>query len=351
MNKAFWKGKRVFVTGHTGFKGSWLVKTLSMLGAEVSGYSDRIPTSPSIFDSINLTQALKNDFRFDIRDYSKLKSALIKSNPEIIFHLAAQPLVRKSYQDPIETYEVNVMGTLNLLIAAQELSSLKSIVNITTDKCYENNEWVWPYRETDHLGGHDPYSSSKACVEILSSSIRKSFLEKKGINLCTVRAGNVIGGGDWSDDRIIPDFARAFQNSEKLKIRNPRAIRPWQHVMEPIKGYIMLAEKLFFSDKFTGAWNFGPDTTDCIKVTEVITRMLETWPSHPGYVVEENANNVHEAKILKLDCSKVKDELNWSPTMSLSETIKLTAEWYQAYFAGEDLDALTVKQILLFTGR
>ena len=351
MNKSFWKGKKVFVTGHTGFKGSWLIKTLSILGAEVSGYSNDIPTRPSMFEDLELTKVLKNDFRFDIRDLSHLKAALAKSKPEVIFHLAAQPLVRKSYTDPVETYEVNVMGTLNLLMAAQDVSDLKCIVNITTDKCYENNEWVWPYRETDHLGGHDPYSSSKACVEILSSSIRKSFLEKKGINLCTVRAGNVIGGGDWAEDRIIPDFARAFNKNEKLKIRNPLAIRPWQHVMEPIKGYISIAEKLYSDDKFASAWNFGPEASDCIKVTEVIEKLLESWVEHPGYKVEENHNNVHEARILKLDCSKVKEQLKWVPTFSLAESLKLTAEWYKDYFENKNLNERTEKQIKMFIGQ
>ena len=351
MNKDFWKGKRVFVTGHTGFKGSWLIKTLSILGADVSGYSNEIPTKPSMFEDLNLSRVLKHDYRGDIRDLATLKKALEESCPEIIFHLAAQPLVRKSYKDPIETYEVNVMGTLNVLMAAQEVSGLKCIVNITTDKCYENNEWAWPYREIDHLGGHDPYSSSKACVEILSSSIRKSFLEKKGINLCTVRAGNVIGGGDWAEDRIIPDFARAFATSEALKIRNPGAIRPWQHVMEPIRGYILMAEHLFVDEKYATAWNFGPESSDCISVEQVIDSLLSHWTNHPGYKVQKEENMVHEANILKLDCSKVKDQLKWSPVLPLSESLKLTAEWYQDYFAKKDLETRTVNQINIFIGQ
>lgn len=350
MNKTFWKNKKVFVTGHTGFKGSWLIKTLSMLGAEVTGYSNEVPTNPSMFESLELKNLLKKDIRGDIRDEKALKEALTVSKPDIIFHLAAQPLVRKSYSDPIETYTVNVIGTLNLLMAAQEVEGLKCIVNITTDKCYENNEWVWPYRETDHLGGHDPYSSSKACAEIVSSSIRKSFLEKKGINLCTVRAGNVIGGGDFADDRIIPDFARAFSKKEKLSIRNPLAIRPWQHVMEPVNGYLMLADKLYSDKSFSSAFNFGPEASDCIKVTEVITELLKSWQDHPGYQIVENPQNVHEAKILKLDTSKVKDQLKWAPRMTLSESLKLTSEWYKAYFEKKDLNSLTESQINKFIG-
>jgi CDP-glucose 4,6-dehydratase len=348
MNKAFWCGKKVLVTGHTGFKGTWLSLTLKSLGAKVVGFSDNVPTSPSAFELTGLKNLLDDDIRGDIRDLVALKEAFTKHQPEILFHLAAQSLVRKSYTDPVETYSTNVMGTLNVLLSVQESLKMKSIVCITTDKCYENKEWVWPYRESDHLGGHDPYSSSKACSEILAASMRNSFLKAKGIHLATVRAGNVIGGGDWAESRIIPDLVRAYEAKQKLEVRNPSAIRPWQHVMEPVIGYLMIAEKLHDNADFAEAWNFGPEEHDCLSVQTVIEETLATWKEHPGWKFVGDKMNLHEAQILKLDCSKAKAQTGWKPKMSLRDSLKLTSDWYQAYFKSSDMNQVTTQQIEMF---
>lgn len=345
MDKAFWKNKRVFITGHTGFKGSWLVMMLKDAGAIVGGYSKDIPTNPSAFESCKISEILEKDYRGDIADFEKFKSALKEFKPEIMFHMAAQPLVRLSYSDPFDTYRTNVMGTLSVLMAANECELLSTIVNITTDKCYENKEWRWGYREIDNLGGHDPYSSSKACAEILSASIRDSFLTKSKKKMATVRAGNVIGGGDWAADRIIPDFMRAFEKKEKLQIRNPKATRPWQHVMEPLDGYLTLAEKMYSDEKFVGAWNFGPEDKDAQPVEKVVATLHKFLPSHPGIEVVGNQGQPHEANFLKLDCSKAKSLLNWYPRFDLEVALKFTAAWYQCLFEGGDLRLKTWEQI------
>lgn len=345
MNKNFWKDKRVFITGHTGFKGSWLVMTLKDAGAIVAGYSKDIPTNPSIFEACKVGELLAQDDRGDIADHEKFKRSLLKFNPEVLFHMAAQPLVRLSYKDPFDTYQTNVMGTLSVLMAANECPSLSTIINITTDKCYENKEWAWGYREIDPLGGHDPYSSSKACAEIVSASIRDSFLAKNNKKMATVRAGNVIGGGDWALDRIIPDFMRAFEKDEKLQIRNPYATRPWQHVMEPLHGYITLAEKLYADPKFVGPWNFGPEDHDCRPVEYIVSTLHKFMPKHRGVEVVGNMGQPHEANFLKLDCSKIKSQLKWSPKFNLETALKFTADWYQTAFNGEDLQRKTLEQI------
>lgn len=345
MNKAFWKGKRVFVTGHTGFKGSWLVMMLKDAGAIVAGYSREIPTTPSLFEACNVNECLEKDFRGDIVDHAKFKKDLHAFAPEILFHLAAQPLVRLSYKDPFETYNTNVMGTLSVLMAANECSSLSTIINITTDKCYENKEWSWGYREIDPVGGHDPYSSSKACAEILSASIRDSFLSKNNKRMATVRAGNVIGGGDWADDRIIPDFMRAFQRKEKIQIRNPYAIRPWQHVMEPLDGYITLAEKLFEDNKYSGAWNFGPEDKDCKNVEFIVTTLHHLMPEHQGVDVVGNNGQPHEAQFLKLDCSKARNILKWQSKFDANKALEFTADWYNCFIHGGNLRTKTLEQI------
>lgn len=345
MNKIFWKGKRVFATGHTGFKGSWMVMMLKDAGAIVGGYSREIPTKPSVYEACHISEMLDADHRGDISDYDKFKKALHDFKPEILFHMAAQPLVRFSYRDPFDTYQTNVMGTLSVLMAANECESLKTIVNITTDKCYENKEWHWGYREVDPVGGHDPYSSSKACAEILSASIRDSFLSKSGKRMSTARAGNVIGGGDWAEDRIIPDFFRAYQKKEKLSIRSPQAVRPWQHVMEPLDGYMTLAEKMHQDEKFIGAWNFGPDDKDC-KNVDFITSTLHRFVSdHKGIEVTGNTNQPHEATFLKLDCSKAKALLKWHPRFDVEKALEFTADWYQCQFAGGDLLQKSLEQI------
>lgn len=345
MNKSFWKGKRVFVTGHTGFKGSWLVMMLKDAGAIVGGFSREVPTNPSVYQSCLISELLEQDDRGDIANFELFNKSLHGFKPEILFHLAAQPLVRLSYKDPFDTYQTNVMGTLSVLMAANECASLKTIVNITTDKCYENKEWSWGYRENDPVGGHDPYSSSKACAEILSASIRNSFLSKSGKYLATARAGNVIGGGDWADDRIIPDFMRAFKKKEKIQIRNPLAIRPWQHVMEPLEGYMTLAEKLHQDESLAEAWNFGPDEKDCKNVDYIISTLKRLIPTHAGIDNIGNANQPHEAHFLKLDCSKAKERLNWHPKFHVEKALQFTADWYTCQFNGEDLRQKSLEQI------
>ncbi len=350
MNKSFWNGKKVFLTGHTGFKGSWLVMMLKNAGAKVAGYSNTIPTNPSLFESCKISEFLDQDFRGDIADDKFLRSCVNAYQPEIIFHLAAQPLVRLSYHDPIETYKTNVMGTLSLLMAANECNSVKVIINVTTDKCYQNNEWSWGYREIDPLGGYDPYSSSKACVEILSNSIRNSFLNNTNKAMATARAGNVIGGGDWAENRIIPDFMRAYLNKEKLVIRNPESTRPWQHVLEPLAGYTKLAERLYGDFHFSGAWNFGPNDNDCRSVDYIVSYLKTLMPGHLGLDKEKVSSNLHEAKLLKLDCSKAKIDLNWQPKLSLEKALDFTADWYQSYFSLGNLRKKSLEQINIYEG-
>lgn len=342
---SFWKDKNVFLTGHTGFKGVWLTHMLHYLGAKVTGYSLDIPTEPSAFVLTRASELLVSDHRGDIREYDKLKRALADSGAQIVFHLAAQPLVRFSYADPFTTYSTNVMGTLNILMACNEVDSVKSIVNITTDKCYENHETSRGYTESDHLGGHDPYSSSKACSEIVSASIRSSFLAARGKHLSTVRAGNVIGGGDWAMDRIIPDFMRSYLAGEKLFLRNPQATRPWQHVMEPLWVYILLAEKNFAGPEFSEPFNIGPDREDNRPVIEVVTILQKYLIDHPGIDSTGMKNQVHEANLLMLDCAKIKKRLGWKPKLNLDNALKLTGEWYKAQFEKQDLRAVTMKQI------
>jgi CDP-glucose 4,6-dehydratase len=349
MNSNFWKGKNVLVTGHTGFKGSWLVLMMKELGAKVSGYSVNIPTNPSMFELCNVSSFLEYDFRADICDFNKLQDALAMTKPDIVFHLAAQPLVRYSYTYPIETYQTNVMGTLSVLSAFEKSSTAKVLINITTDKCYQNNEWHWGYRENDRLGGHDPYSSSKACVEIMSESFRKSFLHNSKKVMATARAGNVIGGGDFAQDRIVPDFFRAFAKNEKIKIRNPHAIRPWQHVMEPLAGYIMLAERCFVDQSYGQAWNFGPNDEGCKNVGDLINHLVSITPNHRGVEVEILQSNPHEATFLKLDCSKAKNILGWHPRFNFENNLEITKNWYIAL--DQNKLQVTLEQIRHFIGR
>ena len=341
----FWKDKHVFLTGHTGFKGAWLSLVLHYLGAKVSGYSIDVPTDPSVYQLTRLSELLIKDHRGDIRDFEKLKMALEESQAEIVFHLAAQPLVRLSYADPFTTYGSNVMGTLNLLMACHQVKTVKSIVNITTDKCYENHEVDRGYTEEDSLGGHDPYSSSKACAEIVSSSLRRSFLAASSKHMSTVRAGNVIGGGDWAMDRIIPDFMRAFKAGEKIRLRNPKATRPWQHVLEPLWVYIQLAEKNYFGPEFSEAFNVGPEKKDNRSVEEIVSLLLKHIPNHPGVDLTTSPGHVHEANLLMLDCSKAKERLGWKPRLTLEKALELTGEWYKAEFENKDMREFTLDQI------
>lgn len=343
------KNRKVLITGNTGFKGSWLSLLLHQLGAEVYGYALEPPTNPSLYNEAHLDEIVKSTIG-DIRDFQKLKATIDQIKPEIIIHMAAQPLVRASYKDPIETYSTNVMGTVNLFEAVRQSSGVKVLINVTTDKCYENREWHWGYRENEPMGGYDPYSNSKGCSELVTSSFRNSFFNPKeynkhGVALASARAGNVIGGGDWADDRLIPDFIRAIANGEELSIRSPYAIRPWQHVLEPLNGYLTLAAKLYEEGpRFAEAWNFGPDDNDAQNV-EWITKMIcEYWGENASYQIDTNPQP-HEANYLKLDCSKAKAELEWYPKWNIQKTLNSIVEWNKAWLAGENLRQICFEQI------
>ncbi len=344
MNKQFWRGKRVFITGHTGFKGGWLALWLINMGAEVYGYALMPPTGPNFFTVTNLLARMASSTISDIRDAAALAKAMQAAQPAIVFHLAAQPLVRHSYVAPMETYSVNVMGTVNLMEALRQTLSVKAVINVTTDKCYENREWVWPYRENEAMGGFDPYSSSKACSELVTAAYRRSFLEFAGIHVASARAGNVIGGGDWAADRLIPDFLRALDTGLTLSVRSPLATRPWQHVLEPLSGYLMLAEKLFTEGRsFAEAWNFGPEEADARPVqwiVEYLSGQMQdaTWQC-------DAAAQPHEAFNLKLDSSKAKAQLGWSPRWNLPTALRMTLAWHQAWKQGSDMAIISAHQI------
>ncbi|MEK9570329.1 MAG: CDP-glucose 4,6-dehydratase [Paracoccaceae bacterium] len=348
MTPSFWKDKSVFLTGHTGFKGGWIAHWLFELGASVNGFSLEPPTQPNFFTETQLQNRLTHSTIGDIRDLAALTSALNQAKPDIVIHMAAQPLVRESYSTPIETFAANVMGTVNLLEAARQVGTAKVIVNITTDKCYENKEWLWPYRENDHLGGHDPYSASKACAEIAAAAYRNSFLADANIQLASVRGGNVIGGGDWATDRLIPDFLRALDAGKTLTIRSPNATRPWQHVLEPLSGYLLLAEKLYTEGaKFAEAWNFGPNDDDAKPVSWIVEKLCAQIPSASWKT--ENAKQHHEAGLLKLDSSKAKSKLGWAPRWGLETALSKTTEWHQMWCNREDMSAVTSEQIQAYT--
>lgn len=344
-----WTNKRVFLTGHTGFKGGWLALWLAHLGAVVRGYSLDPNTTPNLFDVVKLGDKVE-DIRGDIRDPKTLDAALKEFAPEVVFHLAAQPLVKLSYIDPILTYETNVIGTARVLNAIRSISSVRAVVLITSDKCYENREWAWGYRENDPLGGYDPYSSSKACAEIVSAAFRQSYfpvekLSEHRVAIATARAGNVIGGGDWSLDRLIPDLVRGFLNNQPVPIRRPNSIRPWQYVLEPVRGYLMLAEKLLTGDpRYATAYNFGPSDDDARPVHWIADRMMKNWGGGAGWVSDEGPS-VHEAGYLKLDASRARNDLLWTPVLHLDEGIDWLIRWYKAHAEGEDMQAFTLQQI------
>lgn len=349
VNPAFWKGKRVFMTGHTGFKGSWLSLWLQQLDAAVTGYALAPPTTPSLFDSAQVADGMVS-LLGDIRDLSALKSAMHKAQPEIVIHMAAQPLVRLSYVQPVETYATNVLGTVHLLESVRHTPGVRAVVNITTDKCYENKEWEWGYREGEPMGGHDPYSSSKGCAELVTSAYRSSYFSSDaysshGVALASARAGNVIGGGDWAKDRLIPDILDAFEKLHPVEIRNPRATRPWQHVMEPLRGYLMLAERLYVEGPaFAGGWNFGPHSDDAKPVEWIVREIASQWSAGAQWQVS-SGNHPHEANHLKLDISKAGHRLRWRPAMRLPEALGLVVEWEKARLSGADVRALTLSQI------
>ncbi|MES9886974.1 MAG: CDP-glucose 4,6-dehydratase [Candidatus Sedimenticola sp. 6PFRAG1] len=344
MNREFWEEKRVLVTGHTGFKGGWIVHWLTELGAHVHGYALAPPTVPNFFTETRLQERLISSIIGDIRDLAKLINAINQAKPDIIIHMAAQPLVRESYCTPVDTFTTNVMGTVNVLEAARQVGTVKAIVNITTDKCYENKEWIWPYRENDRLGGHDPYSASKACAEIVAGAYRNSFFAETNIHLASVRAGNVIGGGDWAADRLIPDFLLALDAGEILNIRSPDAVRPWQHVLEPLSGYLMLAEKLYEEgESFAEAWNFGPNDEDAKSVGWIVEHLGTQIPGARWEI--ETTRQPHEAGLLKLDSSKAKARLGWAPHWNLETALNKTFEWHQAWRSGLDMVEVTCSQI------
>lgn len=344
MNPNFWKARRVFITGHTGFKGGWLSLWLQSLGAEVHGFSLLPPTNPNLFSTARIEMGMSSSTIADIRNLEQLTTAIQKAQPEIVFHLAAQPLVRYSYQNPVETYAVNVVGVVNLLEAVRASAGIKALVNVTTDKCYENREWPWAYRENEALGGYDPYSSSKGCAELVTAAYRNSFLAGQGIPVATARAGNVIGGGDWAADRLLPDIFRAIDSGTPLVIRSPSSIRPWQHVLEPLSGYLILAENLYQrGQEFAEAWNFGPVDDDAKTVLWILEHISRRTQKLSWQITTDEQS--HEATYLKLDSSKAHSRLLWHQRWRLTTALGKTLDWHRAWLSGQDMQAITLAQI------
>jgi CDP-glucose 4,6-dehydratase len=348
MNAGFWKNKKVFLTGHTGFKGSWASLWLLKSGAQLTGYSLGLPTTPSLFHDLKIEKEMNSIFS-DVRDLEKLKSTMLQANPDIVIHMAAQPLVRYSYQNPVETYMTNVMGTVHLFESVRACSNVKAIVNVTSDKCYENKERMKGYEEHEPMGGFDPYSNSKGCSELVTSSYRNSFFSKSGVLLASGRAGNVIGGGDWADDRLVPDIIRSVLNHKTLEIRNPRSTRPWQHVLEPVGGYLQLVEKLFEGGPdFAEGYNFGPANSDHCDVESILKMMNSHWDNKVKYEIVQSDNNPHEAHYLSLDCTKAKTKLQWQPKWNVDQALQRTVEWVKAYEANESIRDICMKQITTY---
>lgn len=349
VSDSMWQGRRVLVTGHSGFKGSWLTLWLHAMGAEVTGFALPPPTEPSLFETARIAELIDH-IEGDVRDLAAVRAAVARARPEIIFHLAAQPLVRLSYEQPVETYATNVMGTVHLLEAARHVAEVQAIVCITSDKCYENREWVWPYRESDPMGGHDPYSSSKGCAELVIAAYRNSYFSSGGPALASVRAGNVIGGGDWAVDRLVPDLVRAFEASASPLIRSPDAVRPWQHVLEALGGYLLLAEKLLAGQlqddghSFADGWNFGPSDEDARPVSWIVERMRSAW-GDAGEVISDTGLRPHEAGLLRLDCSKARAALGWRPALKLEQALDWIVAWHKTVDGGGDARAVTLAQI------
>jgi len=349
MTPKFWYGKRVFMTGHTGFKGSWLSLWLQSLGAEITGFALNPPTNPNLFDVARVGEGMVSVIG-DIRNQAALEKAMKLANPDIVIHMAAQPLVRYSYVNPVETYATNVMGTVHLFEAVRNSPNVRAVVNITTDKCYENREWDWGYRENEAMGGYDPYSNSKGCAELVTSAYRSSFFNvddyaKHGVALASVRAGNVIGGGDWAQDRLVPDAVKAFTEGRPVTIRNPHAIRPWQHVIEPLSGYILLAEKLYDGGiDYAEGWNFGPNDVDAKPVEWVVGRLASLWGEGASWSVIAG-EHPHEANYLKLDISKARKHLGWLPKLDLGQALEFIVNWYRAYGADHDMQSVVLNQI------
>lgn len=349
VNPLFWKNKRVLLTGHTGFKGSWLSLWLQSMGAQVTGYALAPPTNPSLFEVAEVGKNMTSIIG-DIRNLEHLRKVFAEHRPEIVIHMAAQPLVRYSYIEPVETYSTNVMGTVNLLEAVRGTDSVKAVVNVTTDKCYENREWVWGYRENEAMGGYDPYSSSKGCAELVTAAYRNSYFHPDkykihGVAIASGRAGNVIGGGDWAVDRLIPDIMRAITEGKPVHIRNPHATRPWQHVLEPLSGYLVLAQKLYEDGaSYAEGWNFGPNDEDAQPVQWIVEKLTRSWGEGASWILD-GGDHPHEAHYLKLDCSKAKARLDWHPQWHLEDALEAIIEWHRAYQNGENMQTLTLRQI------
>ncbi len=349
IDPEFWQGKRVLVTGHTGFKGSWLCLWLEKLGAVVHGYALDAPTEPALFNVASVSEKMTSEIA-DVRDGEALKKSLQAFQPEIVIHMAAQPLVRLSYSEPVETYSTNVMGTVNVLEAIRQTGGVKAVVNVTSDKCYDNKEWVWGYREDEAMGGYDPYSNSKGCAELIASAYRNSFFNKEkytehGTALASCRAGNVIGGGDWAEDRLIPDILNAFEQNQAVTVRNPHAIRPWQHVLEPLSGYLLMAQNLYLKGTdYAEGWNFGPDDSDAKPVGYIVDTLVSLWGKDAEWKFD-GGNHPHEAGYLKLDCSKAKMRLDWHPRWTLDETLARIVRWHKAWLAKEDMRQCTLNEI------
>ena len=349
VNRAFWDKRRVLVTGHTGFKGGWLCLALQAWGAHVRGFALDPDTDPNLFGVARVADGMHSTIG-DIRDPDLIAGEMRDFEPEIVFHLAAQPLVRLSYAKPVETYMTNVMGTVHVLEAVRQSPKVRAVVAVTTDKCYENREWVWGYRESDPMGGHDPYSSSKGCAEIAIAAYRRSFFhasgDDRGVALASARAGNVIGGGDWSKDRLVPDVVAAFLAGQPVSIRSPLAVRPWQHVLEPVFGYLMLAERLHeHGQRYAEAWNFGPSDDDVRTVRDVVAMMATAWEGNASWEERPDPDAPHEAQVLKLDISKVRSLLGWAPRWSLSEAVSATIDWYRAAARGDNMREASQRQI------
>lgn len=343
ITSSFWKNKKVLVTGHTGFKGTWLCEMLIMLGADVYGYALECTESLSAFNILN-TESRMHSYIGDVRNYDMFYNTILEIQPEIIFHLAAQPIVKKSYRNPVYTYETNVMGTVNLMECIRKTECIKSVVNVTTDKVYDNKEWCWGYRETDTLDGFDPYSNSKSCSELVTHSYIRSFFNNQSTAVSTARAGNVIGGGDFAADRIIPDCVRSAINNEVIDIRNPYSVRPYQHVVEPLSAYIMIAEKQYIDRKYSGCYNIGPDIKNCVTTGTVADIFCAEWGNASWENVSEK-NAFHEANFLKLDCSKINSVFGWKPVLDINKAVNNTVEWYKGYFEGKNVRKITVTQI------
>lgn len=344
VDPEFWRGKRVFLTGHTGFKGGWLSLWLQSMGAEVHGLALAPPTTPALFDEARVADGMHSTIG-DIRDLATVVSAMQACQPEIVIHMAAQPLVRYSYVAPVETYATNVMGTVHVLEAARQVASVRAIVNVTTDKCYENKEWIWGYREGEPMGGYDPYSNSKGCSELVTSAYRQSFFQQGRVALASARAGNVIGGGDWASDRLVPDILRAFEAQRSVVIRNPHATRPWQHVLEPLSGYLTLAERLYQEGQaLAEGWNFGPRDEDARPVQWIVEDMVRRWGRGASWQLDPG-EHPHEAHYLKLDISKAASGLGWQPRWSLPTALQHIVDWHQVWLDKGDVRAMCLQQI------